>query len=123
MKLEGIVIDGLGKAKYWVGKISTVFKEKTNYNLVLGTLNIKLNEPYIINPDFIIKKEEFGGTENVLVKKCKILGKEAYMVRAEKNQKNNGEHGLDIIEIVGDVNFRETYNLMNNQRIIVSINS
>jgi len=38
----GSAIDGLGKAKYWVGKISTNFKEKTNYNLVLGTLNIKL---------------------------------------------------------------------------------
>ena len=121
MEQEGTVIDGLGKAKYWVGKISTIFKEKTNYNLVLGTLNIKLNEPYIINPDFIIKKEEFGGTENVLVKKCKILGKEAYIVRAEKNQKDNGEHGLDIIEIVGNVNFRETYSLKNNERIKISL--
>lgn len=121
MELEGIVIDGLGKAKYWVGKISTVFKEKTNYNLTLGTLNIKLDKPYIIKPDFIIAKEEFGGTENVLVKKCKILGKAAYIVRAEKNQKENGEHGLNIIEIVGDVNFRETYELKNNQRIKIAL--
>lgn len=117
MDLDGIVIDGLGKAKYWVGKISEVFRRKTNYDLVLGTLNIKLDKPYIINPDFVIKKEEFGGTENVFVKKCKILGRNAYIVRAEKNQKENGEHGIDIIEIVGDVKFRETYKLENGQKI------
>ena len=121
MDLEGIVIDGLGKAKYWVKKISTVFKDKTNFNLTFGTLNIKLDKPYIINPDFIIAKEEFGGTENVLVKKCEIFGKEAYIVRAEKNQKNNGDHGLNIIEIVGDVNFRETYKLKNNQKIKIAL--
>lgn len=117
MELEGTVIDGLGKAKYWVGKIRIVFKQKTNYDLVLGTLNIKLNKPYTINPDFILEKEEFCGTENVFVKKCEILGRNAYIVRAEKNQKENGEHGLDIIEIVGDVNFREAYKLKNDQKV------
>lgn len=87
MKLEGIITDGLGVAKFFVNKVNKVFLEKTGIVLFPGTLNIKLTEPYIVKPDFIIKKEEFNATQNVLVQKCRILNTDAYIVRAEKNQK------------------------------------
>lgn len=121
MKLQGKLTTGLGTAKMWVGKIEKVFEEKTGIKLYHGTLNIKLEHDYTIEPDWIIKPEDFGGTENVLVKDCKILGNIAYIVRAEKNQKGKGEHDLKILEIVSDINFRETYDLKDGENIMIQI--
>lgn len=74
-----------------------------------------------VKPDWIIKPEEYGGTERVLVKSCKILDNEAYIVRAEKNQKGKGEHNLQIIEIVSNINFRKTYELTDEKKITIQI--
>ena len=112
MVIKGNVVKGLGEAKYWVGKIEEVFKEKTEMKLFYGTLNIKLKEPYIIRePIIILKKEEYGGTEDVLVMQCKINATRAYIVRTSSNNSNVGKHKTDIIEVVSDVNFREKFNL------------
>lgn len=121
MVLIGKVTSGIGTAKMWVGKIENVFGEKTGMKVYHGTLNIKLEKDYILNPDWIINPEEFGGTENVLVKKCKILENEAYIVRAEKNQIGQGDHDLKTIEIVSDINFREKYKLKDNQEVEIKI--
>lgn len=121
MELKGKVTSGIGTAKIWVSKIEEIFKKRTGMKVFHGTLNIKLDEEYIIEPDWIIKPEEFGGTENVLVKKCEILGTQAYIVRAEKNQIGEGEHDLKIIEIIADINFRKKYGLKDGDRIITKI--
>lgn len=121
MILKGKVTKGLGKAKYWVGLVFDEFYKTTNIELFPGTLNIKLEKPYTLEPDFIIKKEKYGGTENVLVQKCRILGTEAYIVRAEKNQKGYGEHKQDILEVVSDINFRKKYNLEDNKIIEIEV--
>ncbi len=121
MELEGSITRGIGTAKMWVGKIEKVFENKTGVKLFHGTLNIKLEKDYIVKPDWIIKPEEYGGTERVLVKSCKILDNEAYIVRAEKNQKGTGEHNLQIIEIVANINFRKTYELTDEKKITIQI--
>ena len=122
MIFSGQVTSGIGVAKMWVSKIQNVFEEKTNLQVYLGTLNIKLEKDYIIEPDFIIKPEEYGGTQNVLVKKCRIKENIAYIVRAEKNQIGQGDHDLKIVEIVSDINFREKYNLKDDEIISIEIN-
>lgn len=121
MILYGKVTSGLGTAKMWVSKIQKVFEEKTNMKVFYGTLNIKLNQDYFIEPDFVIKPNDYGGTQNVLVKKCKIMDNTAYIVRAEKNQNGQGDHNLQIVEIVSDINFREKYKLQDNEDIKVII--
>lgn len=122
MKLNGKVTSGIGTAKIWVSKIEKIFEEKTGMKVFHGTLNIKLDEEYKIEPDWIIKPEEFGGTQNVLVKKCKLLEREAYIVRAEKNQIGEGEHDLKILEIISDINFRERYKLEDGKEIEIHVN-
>lgn len=119
MILNGKIVSGLGVAKMWVGKIENVFEEKTGLKVFHGTLNIRLKKDYIVEPDFIIKPKEYGGTQNVLVKKCKILNNEAYIVRAEKNQRGQGDHNLNIVEIISDINFREKYNLKDDMKVTI----
>ena len=121
MILKGKVIKGLGKAKTFVNMMEKSFCEKTNMQLYPGTLNIELENNYDLNVDYLIKPEEYGGTFNVQVQKCEVLGKVAYIVRSEKNIKDNGDYNKNIIEIVSNINFREKYNLKNGDEINVQI--
>ena len=120
MTLEGFVTSGIGTAQLWVNKIEKVFENKTGIKLFNGTLNVRLEKDYVIKPDWIITPKEYGGTENVLVKKCEILGGIAYIVRAEKNQNGTGDHDLKTIEIVSKINFREKYELKDGEKVKIT---
>lgn len=119
--LEGTVESGIGVAQMWVGKIEKVFAVRTGMNVYHGTLNVKLDKDYVVTPDLTIAPNEYGGTQIVLVKRCKVLGNDAYIVRAEKNQKGEGEHNLQVVEIVSNINFREKYKLKDGEKLLIQI--
>ncbi len=121
MVLVGNVTRGMGRAKKFINMMEASFYEKTNVKLYSGTLNVKLNEPYILKPDYIVKPEEYGGTFNVQIQKCKVLDENAYIVRSEKNTSDSGDYNQNIIEIVSDINFREKYNLKDGDEIQILI--
>lgn len=121
MILIGKVRKGMGVANKFISMMQKSFYEKTKVKLYPGTLNIKLNNSYILKPDYIIKPEEYGGAFNVQIQKCKILEENAYIVRSEKNTDSKGDYGQDIIEIISDVNFREKYKLKDGDIIEVKV--
>lgn len=112
MILKGKVKTGLGQASYWMKKAEDAFEEKLGKKLFNGTLNIELDEEYILeNNNGILRKEEYGGAQDVYIKSCILLGHKSYILRTEKNSTKNGDHPLTLLEIVSDINFREKYNL------------
>ena len=121
MMYKGKVKSGFGNASFWMEKISKVFEQKYKMTPFLGTLNIELEEEYILKTQEKIKACEYGGNFDVLVQKCEILGNIAYIVRTEKNNTKNGDHPLDIIETVSDINFRKTYNLKDGDIIEIEL--
>lgn len=121
MKYKGKVKSGYGNASFWVGKINEVFEKKYGIKLFLGTLNVQLENEYILNNKEEIKASEYGGNFNVLVKKCEIFGHKAYILRTEKNNTKNGDHPLNIIEIVSDIYIREANNLKDEDIVEVLI--
>lgn len=121
MKLVGKVKSGLGNAAFWVEKISKVFEEKYGMQLFLGTLNIELDEPYILKSSEIILPNEYVGKYNVLVKEGMLLNHKVYILRPEINNKEGGDHPLNIIEIATDINLRKIYNLKDGDKVIIEI--
>lgn len=121
MILEGKIVKGMGKAKIFVNMMSYVFYQITNMNLYPGTLNIKLNEPYDLKPTDIIKAEEYGGKYNVQVQECTLLEHKAYIVRSEKNLREESDYEKNIIEIISNINFREKYNLKDEDLVKIQI--
>ena len=121
MILKGKVIKGFGRAKTFVTMMQQPFFEKYKLNLYPGTLNIKLENEYQLNIEDLITSEEYGGMFNVQVQKCELLGIIAYIVRSEKNTKEQGDYKQNVIEIVSDVNFREEYNLKDGDEIQIII--
>ncbi len=121
MELRGKVKSGFGNASFWVGKISRVFEAKYHRKLFLGTLNIELEEEYILEDGDILKASEYGGQLDVFVKECKILGHRCFIVRPEVNNRKGGAHPLTIIEVVADCSLRELGNLKDGDEIMISI--
>ena len=118
MILTGTVKKGLGEASFWVKKIEQLFLKKAGTKLFPGTLNVEILENLNIkNADYIIQKEEYGGTQKLYIKKCTVLNEKSYIIRTEKNSKENGDHPLNLLEIISDVNFREKYNLKDGDKI------
>ena len=115
------ITKGMGKAKKFITMMQDTFYEKTKIYLYPGTLNIKLSNPYTLKSDYIINPEEYGGTFNVQIQKCRILEENAYIERSEINVEDKGDYGQDIIEIISDVNFREKYRLKDGDKIEVLI--
>lgn len=122
MILTGKVKSGLGNASFWMKKAENAFEKKLGIKLFNGTLNIELKNEYILEGNIqILHKEEYGGTQEVYIKQCEVLGHKSYIVRTEKNSKTNGDHPLNLLEIVSDVNFREKYKLKDGDVINVDI--
>lgn len=116
MILKGKIKTGLGNANFWVEKIEDIFLKKENIKLFHGTLNINLGKPYELKNYWIIKKEEYGGQQDVFVEKCEVLGYRSYIVRAEETA-----HKSNIIEIVSNIKFREKFNLEDDDIINIKI--
>ena len=112
-----------GQASFWVKKAEKAFEEKTGLQVFHGTLNIELDEEYILDKNLeILHKEEYGGSQDVYMKECKVFGHKSYILRTDKNMSENGDHPLNILEIISDVCFREKYNLKDGDKIEVTIN-
>ena len=122
MKLVGKVKTGLGNASYWMKKAESTFEKKLGTKLYNGTLNIELEDDYVLDGDLkVMKKEEYGGDQDVYIKECKLLGHKSYIVRTEKNSSKNGDHPLSLLEIISDVCFREKYNLKDGEKVSIEI--
>ena len=121
MEIEGIVVSGLGRAKHFINMMKEPFLKKYNKQLFEGTLNIKLNKELSLITQDIIENYEYGGTQNVLIQKCKIFNEEVFIVRAEKNNKPGGDYNLNIIEIVAEEKLRDKYNIKDGDKIIITI--
>lgn len=121
MILEGKIVEGMGKAKVFVNMMKDIFYKKTNMRLYLGTLNIELKEPYDLKATTTIKAEEYGGKYDVQVQECTLLEHKAYIVRSEKNLKEESDYEKNIIEIVSNINFREKYNLKDEDLVKIQI--
>lgn len=119
MELKGKVKSGFGNARFWVGKISKIFEEKYNMKLFLGTLNVELEQEYILSEEEKIQAKEYGGDFDVLIKKCEILGHKGYILRTEKNNQKGGDHPLNIVEIVSDISFRKEEHLKDRDEVIL----
>ena len=122
MKLKGKIKTGLGEASYWMKKAEKAFEKKLGKKMYNGTLNIELDKDYILDTNtFVLQKEEYGGSQDVYIKKCFLFNHESYIVRTDFNSNKNGKHPLNLLEIISDIKFREIYNLKDEDSVEIII--
>ena len=103
-------------------KAEEAFYKKTGIKMFHGTLNIELDKEYNLGENVkILHKEEYGGMQEIYFQECEILGHKSYILRTDKNMSKNGDHPLNLLEIISDINFREKYNLKDGETIEVKV--
>ncbi|MDP6635672.1 MAG: DUF120 domain-containing protein [Phycisphaerae bacterium] len=123
MIFTGIVKSGKGDFSFWLDKLAEHYTRKLGVKLFPGTLNVHLiNQSYRIPSDCIrLEKEEYGGTVSVSIGKCRIFGREAFILRTDSDTGKLGDSPESILEIASDVNFRQTYGLKDEDVVEVEI--
>ena len=111
-----------GEACIWMKRAEKAFEKKTGLKVFHGTLNIGLEKEYILDKSLDkLCKEDYGGTQDVYMKECKVLGHKSYILRTDKNMSEDRDHPLNILEIISDINFREKYNLKDGDNVEIEI--
>lgn len=121
--LKGRVFTGLGRFSYWIDRLQDYYKDKTGMKLFPGTLNIQLEEPYDLPEDQVIRfeKEEYGGPVSVSLLPCTIMGRKAFVLRTDRNAREEGAYPRTVIEIATDVKLRDVYGLSDGDFIEVEV--
>ena len=94
-------------------------------NFFPGTLNVHLLDcKYYFPQDCLrLEKEEYGGTVSVSMTKCRLLGKDAYILRTDSDTGKHGYAKEQILEIATDVKLREKLDLKDGDVVEVEIES
>src|SRR5260370_14296420 len=120
--LRGEVTSGRGGFGQWIEKLQDHYERKTGMRLFPGTLNLRLSKPFSLSGDVIrLEKEEHGGRVSVSMIPCRILGREAFILRTDQNENGSGHHPKTILEIATDVKLREAFGLMDGDTVEVEI--
>ena len=123
MKLKGEIRTGKNDFSYWMDKLSLYYKKKTGMNFFPGTLNIHLLDCKYYFPKNCIRleKEEYGGTVSVSMIPCRILDKNAYILRTDSDRGKYGYPPEQILEIATDIKLRDEFDLKDGDLVEVEI--
>ena len=111
-RLRGKVVSGLGNFGQWIERLSSYYEQKTGMELYPGTLNVELPAEYSLPPDVLrLEAEEYGGRVSVSLVPCRIFDRQAFLLRTDQNERGEGHHARNLIEIATDVRLRDRYQL------------
>jgi riboflavin kinase, archaea type len=124
MKLRGEVRTGKNDFFFWMEKLSSYYMQKTGMIFVPGTLNVHLIEyKYYFPLDCIrLDKEEYEGSVSVSLTPCKILTRDAYILRTDSDTGKQGYSPEQILEIATDVRLRDEFHLEDGDVVEVEVN-
>jgi riboflavin kinase, archaea type len=123
MVLQGRIQSGKGDFGYWLKKLERYYTAKTGMKLWPGTLNVHLIEGSFAIPAgaMRLEKEEYGGSVSVSIVRCRVMGREAFILRTDTDEGKCGDPPEKILEIATDAGLRELYNLEDGDVIDVEV--
>jgi CTP-dependent riboflavin kinase len=107
IRVSGVVISGSGAWRPRIARYPEVFRKVAGQYLFPGTLNVLLQDPLPIQPDFRISGVEIGEPEqDMLFERCVINGIPAFRLRPFQPATGLGGHGDHILELVSTEELR-----------------
>jgi len=111
MLLVGQVTRGFGLAAGNLAHVTDLICRRTGLcRLEPGTLNIRLDAPYLFDPDAEVTAQEYNAWEHLKLKRCCIRGVRGVVVRPHTHEAGNG-HGPAYLEILAEVRLRSVLGL------------
>jgi len=124
--LRGRIFAGIGDYAQWITKYQEYYRGKTGMTLFPGTLNLRLDHPYELPPDKVIRLEghEYGSRVSVSILPVRILGRQGMILRPDLPLEATAEDAagrLSTIEVATDVKLRDTHGLKDGDAVEVTI--
>jgi len=122
--LTGQVTSGRGDFAQWIEKFQGHYRLITGVDLYPGTLNIRLDGPYRLPPDPLrLDPSEYGGTVGVSLVPCRVFDRRAFILRTDANERGDGDHPWELIEIATDIKLRDVYRLKDGDLVTVHLDN
>ena len=111
---SGIVTTGYGAAAPNLAPVMALIEARTGLiNLVPGTLNVKIQEEYIVRPDALLNPDVYPLNnethlgETIKLQRCLVAGYKALIMRPDSHEMGAGQfHGKSHLELMGQKHFR-----------------
>ena len=125
----GIVATGYGLATPNLAPVVALIEARTGLtNLVPGTLNVKIPEEYIVQPDAVINPDEYPFNretnlgETIKLQRCLVAGYKALIVRPDSHEIGAGQfQGKSYLELMGQNHFRTLLGLADESAVEVQV--
>ncbi|HSM36060.1 MAG TPA: DUF120 domain-containing protein [Longimicrobiales bacterium] len=115
--LDGIVSDGKKVAGRVLGRYIDQIRATVRLpSLLPNTLNVNLQFPYRLRPDFTISRHDWAHHEDVSFEACRVGDVPAVIMRTSTNY-----HGDHVLEIMAEVNLREALGVETGDAVEVTV--
>ena len=109
---------GLRVASEFLAPVMGLIKSKMGFAiLVEGTFNVLIAEDYFVEPDAIIPPDKYpynqthGTNETIKLKRCRIRGRKAIIMRPDSHEIPFENPGRKRLELMGAVSFRKEFGI------------
>lgn len=120
VKLHGRVASGIGDLAGWMSLYSAEYSRAVGVTLEPGSLNVVLDRPWVMrHPDVRLEAEVVG--VDVGLVRCRFNGFDCWVLRTDKNNRGEGDHALDVIEIVSPMHLRNTLGIADGDEVVIEV--
>jgi CTP-dependent riboflavin kinase len=118
--LRGTVREGFGVATRNLAPFLPLIVERTGLpSVVPGTLNLRIDQPDIVQPDARLTKDEYG-YEEIKLQRCRVRGVRAIIMRPVTHEAG-AAHGPAHLELLCHLHLRKTFELKDKDEIEVEV--
>ena len=97
-----------------------VYERKTGVRLHPGSLNVVLDEPWVVGRAPIrLEPPEYGVAMSIVP--CEIGGVHGFIIRSDRNDAGDGDHAPNVIEVAAAVHLRTALGVSDGDEVEVLI--
>jgi riboflavin kinase len=118
--LRGRVSGGIGGHAHWMTVHAELYEAKTGVRLYPGSLNVVLDYAWHVGTQSVrLEPPEYGVGLSIVP--CTINGLDAFILRTDKNDRGEGDHPPNILEIAASARLRDTLGLQDGDEVEIVV--
>lgn len=104
----------------WMTRYSDAYERAAGVRLEPGSLNVVLDEPWVMqHPDVRLEPPEVG--VGIGLVSCRLNDWSCWVIRTDKNNAGLGDHPLTVVESVAQVHLRTELHLRDGDEVTVHL--
>ena len=120
--MRGQVAAGRGDLAQWMIRYSDAYERAAGVRLEPGSLNVVLDEPWVMeHPEVRLEASEIG--VGVGLVSCRLDDVDCWIVRTDRNNADGGDHPLTVGEVVAQVHLRTELHLHDGDEVTLELSS